>query len=45
MPVAFGRPLAAAFVAPGADHRGGFGLDELLEDETHGIADEVDAVA
>jgi hypothetical protein len=34
-----------AFVAAGADHLGRFHLDQLLEHEAHGIADEVDAVA
>lgn len=32
-------------VAAGADHLARFGLDEVLEDETNGVTDEVCAIA
>ena len=44
MPVALGHPALASFVALGADHGGRFGLDQLLEDVAHGVADQIHAV-
>ncbi len=44
VPVALGHPIFAALIGPGADHAGRFGLDELLEDVAHGVADQVHAV-
>ena len=41
MAVALGHPFAGALVAGAADHRGGLGLDQLLEDEVDGMTDEV----
>ena len=43
--VAVGRAFIGAFVAGGADRLAGLELDELLEDEAHGLAQGVGAVA
>jgi len=37
-----GRALVGPLVATGADGLGGFELDQLLEDERHGLAHDVD---
>ena len=42
--VAFGDPVLGAFVAVGADHAGGFELDELLQHGADRLADHVDAI-
>ncbi len=42
--VAMGRALLAALVAASADGLAGFELDELLEDEAHGLAQRVGTV-
>ena len=39
VPVALGHPPFGAFIASGADLGGRFGLDQLLEDVAHGVAD------
>ena len=43
--VAFGDTILGALVALGADHAGGFELDELLQDGADRLADHVDTVA
>ena len=43
--VAFGDPAVGAFVAAGADRRGGFDLDQLLQRPTGKLADQIDAIA
>ena len=40
-----GRALVGALVAAGADGLGRLELDELLEDERHGLAHDVEAVS
>ena len=42
--VALGDPAVAAFVAAGADRRGGFDLDQLLQRPTGELADQIDAI-
>ena len=42
--VALVRTRLAALVHAGADHLGRFDLDELLQHETHGLADQIDTV-
>ena len=42
--VAFSDPSLAAFVAAGADRRGGFDLDQLLQRPTGELADQIDAI-
>ena len=39
------HPVLGAFVQAGADHGRGFGLDQLLEDVAHGVADQIGAIA
>ena len=39
MPVALGEPVLGSLVAPGSDHGGRLGLDELLEDPFEAGAD------
>src|SRR5690606_41857065 len=43
--VALVHPLLCAFVAGGADHLGGFDLDQLLEHQADRLADQIDALA
>ena len=43
--VAFGDTVGGPFVAGGADHLCGFGFDQFLEHEPHGLAHQIDAVA
>lgn len=45
MPVALREPALGALVAAGADHLGGFGFHQLLEDEADEVTDEIDTVA
>ena len=45
MTIAFIRSVFGAFVSGGADVVGDFELDQLLHHETHGVADQIDAVA
>jgi len=40
-----GRALVVALIAGRADGLAGFELDELLQDERHGLAHDVDAAA
>ena len=44
VPVALGLAGLCALVAPGADHLGCLGLDQLLDDQADRFADEIDAV-
>ena len=44
VPVALGHPAFGAFIALGADRGGRLGLDQLLEDVAHGVADQIHAV-
>jgi hypothetical protein len=45
VPVALGDPGVGSFVAVGPDHRGEFGLDQLLADQGDRFFDEVQAFA
>ncbi len=42
--VALGLAGLGALVAPGADHLGGLGLDQFLDDQADRLTDEVEAV-
>ena len=42
MPVAFVGAVVGALIAPGADQRGQFGLDQLLADETDRFSDQIE---
>ena len=44
VPVALGHPPFGAFIALRPDLGGRFGLDQLLEDVAHGVADQIHAV-
>jgi len=42
--IAFITAGVGAFIRPGADRFGGLGLDQLLEDQAHGITDQLDVI-